>query len=117
MATTLRVLGERPSTIPAGWEVWNAPRPLFGSLCWEGEFRRGVHYAAIDPADEWATRWARRNEQLDGWRLEWLPRETTLRAYAAELAAREGYPLEELLADLDMVAESWRVTRSVAREG
>lgn len=30
----------------AEWEVVNAPRPIPGSLLWQGKFRHGIFYAA-----------------------------------------------------------------------
>jgi len=39
-----------------GWAVVNAPRPLLGSVTWEGPFICGIFYAA-GPYDQLAERW------------------------------------------------------------
>lgn len=78
--------------MPADFEVHNAPRPLYGShvttdnafgpfaplematvaktrFVANGDFFRGVYYAAIDPADEYADEWREQNARLDAARL------------------------------------------------
>jgi hypothetical protein len=47
----LKVTGQRPENVPAGWAIYNAARPLLGNLTWEGDWFNGPHYAAVDPAD------------------------------------------------------------------
>lgn len=57
------LIGCRPSNVPAGAVIVNAPRPLYGSLVngypltWQGNFCSGIFYAAVladDPArDKW----------------------------------------------------------------
>lgn len=69
----------RPESLPEGWELYNAPRPLYASarhgvpranVEWTGEFLHGVFYAGIDPTDEYADTWRQRNGDLDAWKLE-----------------------------------------------
>ena len=38
----------RPANIPSDWMVFCAPRPLFGTVTWKGEWIAGCHYAALD---------------------------------------------------------------------
>ena len=72
----------RPEEAPEGWEVWNAPRPLLGSAKpyslqgdnaqWQGDFLHGRFYVAVNPADDCADIWRKRNAALDGWVLEYI---------------------------------------------
>ena len=50
--------------VPAGWIVMNAPRPILGTQLHEGEFLKGIFYAAIDPQDAMAARQATENRKL-----------------------------------------------------
>jgi hypothetical protein len=73
-----------PPQAPLGWEIYNAPRPLYGSrdnsgpYTWQGEFISGVFYAAIDPDDPDAEMWRQKNEQLDAVRLEFVSRQSVI---------------------------------------
>ena len=77
-----KVLGQRPDKVltdegfkklPHRWEVYNAPRPLYGHLSWTGDFLHGIFYVAIDPSDDYvAENWKQENIRLDGWLLEWV---------------------------------------------
>ena len=62
--------GERPEPndceIPAGWQIYNAARPLPGTIVWEGEFHHGIFYAAVDPKDPYAATWRQGCIDLDG---------------------------------------------------
>lgn len=70
MTETMRILDRRPADVPAHFEVWNAPRPLFGHVEWQGAFRHGVFYVAVDPNDRAvAERFTERNVALDGMRV------------------------------------------------
>ena len=51
---TIHVIGHRPSQAPVSWEIWNAPRPIYGQELWQGEFMTGIFYAAINPWDEFS---------------------------------------------------------------
>ncbi len=44
------------------WEVVNAPRPIPGSLLWQGTFRHGIFFAA-GLRTEFGTTW----DKLDAW--------------------------------------------------
>lgn len=67
-----RIIGTRPSNIPPSWLIFNAPRPLWGTRTWEGDFLHGVFYAAIDPDDQFAENMIRANVDDDGWLLVWV---------------------------------------------
>lgn len=87
----LRIIGESPKEQPEGWEVHNAPRPLVGNIQWEGEFRHGIFYAAIDPADSLMTGYARReNASLDAYRVEYVTKERAIEE--AKEHAKEKHP-------------------------
>jgi len=72
---SILVFGERPTEAPEGYQIWNAPRPLFGSptepggpaATWEGDFLSGIFYAAVDvEGDDLAESWIQQNRKLDG---------------------------------------------------
>lgn len=85
----LKILGEHPEWFAATdgshgriyptWEIWNAPRPIYGHVQWTGEFRHGVFYAGIDPDEEYADKWRRENISLDAWKLEYVTKQEALR--------------------------------------
>jgi hypothetical protein len=74
----------RPKEAPKGWEIYNAPRPLFGTrennkvYTREGEFISGIFYAAINPDDPDANMWREENEQLNATRLEYVTRQSVI---------------------------------------
>ncbi len=76
--TTLKMIGGRPTQTPDGQEIpdnyiiFNAPRPLYGQITWQGEFKHGIFYAALDPDDKYTGQGIRENESLDGWFCKWV---------------------------------------------
>lgn len=75
----------RPPQAPDGWEIYNAPRPLYGSdyagigrVTWQGEFIDGVFYAAVNPGDPDAEKWRKENESLAAVRLEFVDRQDVI---------------------------------------
>ncbi|MFH1984767.1 MAG: hypothetical protein ABIL58_23245 [Pseudomonadota bacterium] len=70
-------IGERPD-LPPGNIVFNAPRPLAGHKDWQGDFRHGIYYAAVDPNGERADWMVEQNRDLDGWIVIYLSREEYL---------------------------------------
>ena len=70
--TLIQELQPRPEQAPEGWEVWNAPRPMMGTVHFTGEFFHGIWYGAIDPADSVGDRFRKANHRDDGWILEWI---------------------------------------------
>lgn len=70
---TLTLIEDRPAQAPAGWEVYNAPRPLAGHTHWQGEFRHGIFYTAINPEDgRYSEVLRQRTADLDGYRVEYI---------------------------------------------
>jgi hypothetical protein len=65
---------KRPTEAAPGWEIYNAPRPLWGTRIWQGDFISGVFYAAIDPNDPEADRFRENNKNLDAVKLEFVTR-------------------------------------------
>jgi hypothetical protein len=54
-----------PPSIPEHWQIWNAPRPIYGTILWEGDYLDGIFYAAINPEAEWAEWQTTENVRLD----------------------------------------------------
>lgn len=97
--TILRSALPRPSQVPKGWLILNAPRPLFGTkMDWQGEWGHGRHWAAIDPTDEYAPMFLRKSLELDGWLVEFVG-QSDFDRHAAEVCAEHGYDLEDFDAD------------------
>lgn len=45
---TRTIIAQQPAHLPAPhWHIYNAPRPLYGHLTWQGEFVSGIFYAAV----------------------------------------------------------------------
>lgn len=65
----------RPEDIPADWVVFNAPRPIYGHKCWEGEYNAGTFYAAIDMSDKWGEEYLKETLLLDGYPLQFITEE------------------------------------------
>ena len=70
--TIMRLLEPRPANVPADALIFNAPRPLCGHEHWQGEFRHGIFYVAIFPADQYAEGFIRETVGLDGWLCEYI---------------------------------------------
>lgn len=54
--------------VPDTWEIYNAPRPLYGTKTWTNPqgMRSGWFFAAIDPDDQYADRWREETRRLHG---------------------------------------------------
>jgi hypothetical protein len=66
-------LNPRPENIKPDWIVFNAPRPLIGNEEWQGEYRHGIFYVAVDPCvDEHSERIIKHNVDLDGWAVVYV---------------------------------------------
>lgn len=74
--------------IPAGWLVFNAPRPLYGDRTWIGPFSKGVFYAAIDPTEDAAAANVEANRDLDAALIRWVT-EAEIREWADAYYRRE----------------------------
>ncbi|MBU1747582.1 MAG: hypothetical protein KKA73_07830 [Chloroflexi bacterium] len=72
-------------TVGADWPIYNAPRPLCGTVTWERTgCGAGRFFAAIDPADPYAPAFTRRCAQDDAFLLVFATQEeveTWARAY------------------------------------
>ena len=78
-----RVIAERPTVVQhdctgktalilPDWPIYNAPRPLYGTVTWQGDFVSGIFYAAIDPEDGFGHDMEDQNLALDARVLEYL---------------------------------------------
>jgi len=103
---------ERLQDVPEGWIIMNAPRPLIGDKEWQGDFRHGVFYAAIDPNNdeppgaEWRIQ---QNKDLDGWVLKCVSQEEVnayVRAKAADLNS-DADVIEAFMRNKDSVRQSF----------
>ena len=98
-----------------GWEVFNAPRPLYGHDEWVGDCRHGVFYAAVapdgDPADEFgdAPEFRKRNRELEGWPCEIVPK-SAIDAYEREMAEEYGADVLATVSRKDLIV-SYSQTR------
>jgi hypothetical protein len=81
---TRNVRGERPTEfenkakgalptvdVPAGWEVYNATRPIPGTLTWINFTSGASFWAAVDPADPDAELYRKHLSELDAARIVW----------------------------------------------
>lgn len=72
------IIGSRPSHVPADSIIFNAPRPLFGSVdclgcpTWKGEFCTGIFYAAVTADDTLRNNWLEQNRRLAATILEYI---------------------------------------------
>jgi hypothetical protein len=116
MKTRKIVNFNKPPEAPPGWEVYNAPRPLFGTRIWQGDFISGVFYAAIDPNDPEADRLRENNKNLDAVRLEFVTRQSVIaemvkyynQKYSSERVDKifSQHPLDEEKTQ-NMLIETW----------
>ena len=85
-------------------ELWNAPRPLYGTETYKGEFSHGVFYAVVKPDDENAERWREENRRLNAWQVEFVST-GQIEAHRAKMAAEYGDHV--LDADYDEIVMSY----------
>ena len=86
------VIGERPHSIPENCLIFNAPRPLYGHMEWQGEFEHGIFYVAIDPDSHGAEGFIEGNISLDGLLIEYWTKEKAIDA--AKKCLFKKYPTE-----------------------
>lgn len=83
-----------------GWDIYNAPRPLFGTVTWEspGSGLVGYFYAAIAPesVDPLAESWRDHNRRMDAIRVRYVDRGAELEAYRHRRAAQSSDPEQTL---------------------
>ena len=102
------IIGDRPSHVPATADIFNAPRPLFGSLdnemplTWKSDFITGIFYAAVTQEDDLRSNWMEQNRRLAATRLVFITEEQAKDMVRPELFGR--YPsLTE-----DLFNEVWK---------
>lgn len=98
------LLSERPADVPADSIIFNAPRPLFGTKTWEGEFCSGVFYASVAPDDPHRAWEIKQNRALAADVLAYVDPAKARDKIAAEL--RADYP-DQKIGD-DLIDECWR---------
>ena len=94
----IEVRRDWPANAPEGWRVFNAPRPLYGHMTWDGEFVSGLFYAAVDPSEANTEAHVERNRALDARELVFLTQEELderVDAHAARLAEEYGIDASE----------------------
>lgn len=85
-----------------GWSVANAPRPLIGSVTWDGPFICcGVFYAA-GPYDQFARRWLADDATL---LVPVTPTEVV--AKLRDLVVERGYDFDEIAQECPEQFELW----------
>jgi len=67
-----------PVEVGPDWEIWNAPRPLYGHLSWYGPFLSGLLYSAIDPNGDYAEEYREFNRRNDARLLQWVTMEEVI---------------------------------------
>lgn len=80
----------RPVGMPEEWRIFNAPRPLWGTETWSGEFCKGVLYAAIQPGAEREEWMEEENRRLDAKELVFVDRAAALAAQQKIILDRYG---------------------------
>jgi len=99
-----------PAHIPADWEIWNAPRPLYGTD-WTGPFQHGVFYAALPPFEnqvDFEKQFREHNIRLDAWKIEFVPEAEAIKlqiAYWSE-AYKDDIPFDNLAQIIDEVGKA-----------
>lgn len=72
----LTLIEDRPAEAPPGWEIYNAPRPLPGHTHWQGDYRHGIFFVAINPDDgEYSAQMRRQCANLDAYQVECITEE------------------------------------------
>lgn len=96
-----------------GQLIFNAPRPLPGTVWWTGEFRHGTFYVGIDPIVEHDDEFIRKTwmlqecKDLDAWPVVVVTNEMILAA-CKEHAAEAEYPWEEIVEYYEGVGDACR---------
>ena len=96
---------ERPadlSRVPEDWAIYNAHRELMGTKTWQGPFRNGIFYAAIDPQDPKAEDWLRGTLRNAGRRVVFVLHET-VEAWLEGYCERNGFTVADYLDAYDWV--------------
>lgn len=84
----------RPRDVPLDWLVFNAPRPLVGDQAWQGEWCKGVFYAAVNPDGSRAAWMIEENRLLDASELVFILFADALSSQKERVVAR--YPARDV---------------------
>ncbi|HYM27822.1 MAG TPA: hypothetical protein VET66_06715 [Steroidobacteraceae bacterium] len=87
-ARIFHVRATREPGVPAGWAVFNAPRPLPGHQTWTGGCMHGSFYSAVDLERADAGRVVPDIVSLDGWALHYVT-QAEIDAWAQVFAREE----------------------------
>jgi hypothetical protein len=100
--TVRNLLIERPADVPADAIIFNAPRPLYGTTTWQGDFCSGIFYAAVNADDPYRMEWIKENQKLDARVLAYVP-ESEARQKVAGYYKNLGYDVTP-----EQMDEYWR---------
>ena len=108
-------IGERPAQAPEGWRIFNAPRPICGTVVcengqwqgktWIGPFVSGIIYAAVKPTDPDAPAWIATNREMDACELVYV---TEQQAFDAALRWYQASEYAADIAEIDLTDEDHR---------
>ena len=112
-------ISERPVQAPEGWRIFNAPRPICGTVVcengqwqgktWIGPFVSGIIYAAVNPSDPDAAAWIATNRDMDACELVYI---TEQQAYDVGLAYYQtNFPDELAEIKMDEQTRKWITER------
>ena len=65
----LHIIDQRPMNIPENWTILNAPRPIPGNMTWQGDFRHGIFYSAMNPDTQFFNSDFEQAKELDAWEI------------------------------------------------
>lgn len=68
-------------TIPDGWFILNAPRPIMGTAQWNGDFLSGRFYVGINPKDQFAKQNLADDLKLDARLVAFVDQKTIVNMY------------------------------------
>jgi len=105
----VELVRERPRDVPSDWRIFNAPRPLYGHMNWQGDFVSGIFYVAVNPDGEYADTFIRKNHEQDAIELVYLSQQewdNRVDAYGQMMADEYGINIEEF--DRKAVEASYR---------
>lgn len=111
MVTILRLpITEQRPGIPSSHIIFNAPRPMIGSIEWSGKFMHGVLYAALDVTLPGADNCFLKNVQYDGWVVEYVTQDDIDAWIEAQCAKRKC--TREKLDDAQWIDYYWDKNRT-----
>lgn len=107
---TVNLLRERGEVVPDGVAadalIFCAPRPLFGTKTWEGDWVAGRFFAAVNPDDPFRGGWIKENKSLHAALLTFVSDERGQEMVRDYCRAEYGATAEEITSDV--FAEFWR---------